>query len=272
MRPILNLKQDQDLKAMRAIAEEAHELVRSFGGTHSGEHGDGMVRSEFLEPMLGSRLVAAFGEIKSAFDPSGTLNPGKIVNPTRMDDRSLMRYHEGYAALPVTTVLDWSDLGGWAGATEMCNNNGACRKRDPGLMCPSFRATGDERHTTRGRANTLRLALTGQLGTDALTSSEMYDTLSLCVGCKACSSECPTGVDMARMKIEFLHHYHQRRGWRQSARNPSLGRYIQHLLRARERAGRATSARGSGIPGQLPRPVGTTCLLWPHVLECGPGR
>ena len=212
VRPILNLKQDQDLKAMRAIAEEAHELVRSFGGTHSGEHGDGMVRSEFLEPMLGSRLVAAFGEIKSAFDPSGTLNPGKIVNPTRMDDRSLMRYHEGYAALPVTTVLDWSDLGGWAGATEMCNNNGACRKKDPGLMCPSFRATGDERHTTRGRANTLRLALTGQLGTDALTSSEMYDTLSLCVGCKACSRECPTGVDMARMKIEFLHHYHQRRG------------------------------------------------------------
>ncbi len=212
VRPILNLKQDQDLKAMRAIAEEAHELVRSFGGTHSGEHGDGMVRSEFLEPMLGSRLVAAFGEIKSAFDPSGTLNPGKIVNPTRMDDRSLMRYHEGYAALPVTTVLDWSDLGGWAGATEMCNNNGACRKKGPGLMCPSFRATGDERHTTRGRANTLRLALTGQLGTDALTSSEMYDTLSLCVGCKACSSECPTGVDMARMKIEFLHHYHQRQG------------------------------------------------------------
>ena len=98
------------------------------------------------------------------------------------------------------------------GATEMCNNNGACRKMDPGLMCPSFRATGDERHTTRGRANTLRLALTGQLGADALTSSEMYDTLSLCVGCKACGKECPTGVDMARMKIEFLHHYHRRRG------------------------------------------------------------
>ena len=212
VRPILNLKQDQDLEAMRAIAEEAHELVRRFGGTHSGEHGDGLVRSEFLEPMLGSRIVAAFGEIKRAFDPSGTLNPGKIVNPTRMDDRSLMRYHEGYRALPVTTVLDWSDLGGWTGATEMCNNNGACRKRDPGLMCPSFRATGDERHTTRGRANTLRLALTGQLGPDALTSSEMYDTFSLCVGCKACAKECPTGVDMARMKIEFLHHYHRRPG------------------------------------------------------------
>ena len=212
VRPILNLKQDQDLRAMRAIAEEAHELVRSFGGTHSGEHGDGMVRSEFLEPMLGSRLVGVFGEIKSAFDPSGTLNPGKIVNPSLMDDRSLMRYHGGYRPLPLTTALDWSALGGWVGATEMCNNNGACRKTDPGVMCPSFRATGDERHTTRGRANSLRLALTGQLGADALTSSEMYDTLSLCVGCKACGKECPTGVDMARMKVEFLHHYHQRHG------------------------------------------------------------
>jgi Fe-S oxidoreductase len=212
VRPILNLKLDQDLKAMRAIAEEAHELVRSFGGTHSGEHGDGLVRSEFLKPMLGSRLVAAFGEIKSAFDPSGTLNPGKIVDPSRMDDRSLMRYRSGYGPLPITTELDWSDLGGWVGATEMCNNNGACRKTDPGVMCPSYRATGDERHTTRGRANTLRLALTGQLGAEALTSSEMYDTLSLCVGCKACAKECPTGVDMARMKIEFLHHYHRRWG------------------------------------------------------------
>ena len=212
VRPILNLKQDQDLRAMRTIAEEAHEIVRSFGGTHSGEHGDGLVRSEFLEPMLGSRLVGAFGEIKSAFDPSGTLNPGKIVEPTRMDDRSLMRYHVGYQPLPVTTALDWSSWGGWSGATEMCNNNGACRKTDPGVMCPSFRATGDERHTTRGRANTLRLALTGQLGADALTSSEMYDTLSLCVGCKACGKECPTGVDVARMKVEFLHHYHRHRG------------------------------------------------------------
>ena len=100
----------------------------AFGGTHSGEHGDGLVRSEFLEPMLGSRLVGAFGEIKSAFDPSGTLNPGKIVNPSRMDDRSLMRYRDGYGPLPVTTALDWSSWGGWVGATEMCNNNGACRK------------------------------------------------------------------------------------------------------------------------------------------------
>ena len=250
VRPILNLKQDQDLRAMRAIAEEAHELVRSFGGTHSGEHGDGLVRSEFLKPMLGSRLVAAFGEIKSAFDPWGTLNPGKIVNPSRMDDRSLMRYHGGYRALPVTTALDWSALGGWAGATEMCNNNGACRKADPGVMCPSFRATGDERHTTRGRANTLRLALTGQLGADALTSPEMYDTLALCVGCKACGKECPTGVDMARMKIEFLHHYHRRHGL------PLRERLVAWLPRFAPWAARLPGLMNVGEPDGLLARVG----------------
>ena len=245
VRPILNLKQDQDLRAMRAIAEEAHELVRSFGGTHSGEHGDGLVRSEFLEPMLGSRLVETFGEIKSAFDPSGTLNPGKIVNPSRMDDRSLMRYHSGYGPLPVTTALDWSALGGWVGATEMCNNNGACRKTDPGVMCPSFRATGDERHTTRGRANSLRLALTGQLGADALTSPEMYDTLALCVGCKACGKECPTGVDMARMKIEFLHHYYRRR------RLPLRERLVAWLPRFAPWAARLPGLMNVGKPDGL---------------------
>ncbi len=212
VRPILNLKQDVDLKAMRAIAEEACELVREFRGSHSGEHGDGLVRSEFLEPMLGSRLVKAFEEIKRAFDPAGLLNPGKIVGPRRMDDRSLLRFKEGYARLPIRTSLDWSAWGGWSGATEMCNNNGACRKREPGVMCPSFRAVQDERHSTRGRANALRLALTGQLGPDALTSTDVYETLALCVGCKACKKECPTGVDLARMKTEFLAHYYGRHG------------------------------------------------------------
>ncbi len=250
VRPILNLKQDQDLRAMRAIAEEAHELVRTFGGTHSGEHGDGLVRSEFLEPMLGSRLVGAFSEIKSAFDPSGTLNPGKIVNPTRMDDRTLMRYHDGYRPLPVTTALDWSDLGGWVGATEMCNNNGACRKMDPGVMCPSYRATGAERHTPRGRANTLRLALTGQLGADALTSSEMYETLSLCVGCKACGKECPTGVDVARMKIEFLHHYHRRHGL------PLRERLVAWLPRYARFAARLPELANVGKPDGLLARIG----------------
>ncbi|MBV8335359.1 MAG: 4Fe-4S dicluster domain-containing protein, partial [Alphaproteobacteria bacterium] len=145
-------------------------------------------------------------------DPAGLFNPGKIVRPPKMDDRSLFRFKPGYRQLPLDTVLDWSEWGGFAAAAEMCNNNGACRARDAGVMCPSYRATGDEQHLTRGRANTLRLALSGQLGSDALVAEEMRETMDLCISCKGCRRECPTGVDMARMKIEFLHHYRQRHG------------------------------------------------------------
>ncbi|HYH22981.1 MAG TPA: FAD-linked oxidase C-terminal domain-containing protein [Azospirillum sp.] len=212
VRPVLNLKQELEVKKMRAIAEEAFALVREYKGSHSGEHGDGLVRSEFHEPMYGSRLVRAFKEVKEAFDPAGLFNPGKIVDPPRMDDRSLFRFKPGYAAAPVKTALDWSEWNGFLGAAEMCNNNGTCRKNDAAVMCPSYRATKDEQHVTRGRANSLRLALSGQLGPDALGSDELYDTLDLCVSCKGCKRECPTGVDMARMKIEFLHHYRQRHG------------------------------------------------------------
>ncbi len=212
IRPSLNLKEVGDVKKMRAIAEEAHGLVREFKGSHSGEHGDGIVRSEFLERMLGPRLVGAFEEIKRQFDPLGLLNPGKIVRPPRMDDRSLFRYMPGYAAQPLAPALDWSPWGGLLGAVEMCNNNGACRKEGADAMCPSYRVTHDERDVTRGRANTLRLALTGQLGPAALASDEMAQTLDLCVGCKACRRECPTGVDLARMKIEALYQRHRRHG------------------------------------------------------------
>ena len=212
VRPILNLKQEQDVKAMRAIAEEAFAMVRAYKGAHSGEHGDGLVRSEFHEAMFGRRLVRAFEEIKGAFDPQGVLNPGKIVGASRMDDRTLFRYPPGYRAAPIDAALDWSAWGGFLGAAEMCNNNGACRKDEPGVMCPSYRATGDEQHVTRGRANTLRLALSGQLGSDALTSEAMAATLDLCVSCKACRRECPTGVDMARMKIEVMHQMRKVRG------------------------------------------------------------
>jgi Fe-S oxidoreductase len=214
VRPILNLKDETDVRKMRAIAEEAFAIVRRYKGSHSGEHGDGLVRSEFHEAMFGPRIVRAFAAVKDGFDPLGLLNPGKIVRPPRMDDRSLFRYRPGYAALPLDEALDWSDWGGFAGAVEMCNNNGACRKADPGVMCPSYRVTGEEQHVTRGRANTLRLAITGQLGRDAFVSDEMRETLDLCVSCKGCRRECPTGVDMARMKIEFLHHYHRRHGLR----------------------------------------------------------
>ncbi len=213
VRPVLNLKQPQGAAAMRTIAEEAFAMVREYKGSHSGEHGDGIVRSEFHERMFGPALARAFEEVKDAFDPGDLFNPGKIVRAPRMDDRSLFRFKPGYAAAPLAPALDWSDWpGGFLGAAEMCNNNGACRKADPGVMCPSFRATGRERDLTRGRANTLRLALSGQLGPDALVSDDMARTMELCVGCKGCRRECPTGVDMARMKVEFLHHYKTRRG------------------------------------------------------------
>jgi len=206
VRPVLNLRLEHDVEAMRAIAEEAFELVRAYKGSHSGEHGDGIVRSEFHEKMFGERLVRAFEQVKEWFDPKGLYNPGKIVRAPKFDDRRVFRYGPDYRGENIRTHLDWSAYpgagGGFQGAVEMCNNNGACRAPAGGVMCPSYRVTRDERDLTRGRANTLRLAITGQLGADALTSDEMAETMKLCVSCKACRRECPTGVDMARMKIE----------------------------------------------------------------------
>jgi FAD/FMN-containing dehydrogenase/Fe-S oxidoreductase len=208
VRPVLNLRLEKDVKAMRAIAEDAFAMVRDYKGSHSGEHGDGIVRSEFHEFMFGSKLVRAFEEVKTRFDPDGLFNPGKIVHAPKFDDRTNFRFKPGYRGEDIATKLDWSAWpgsgGGFQGAVEMCNNNGACRKIEGGVMCPSYRVTRDERDVTRGRANSLRLAVTGQLGPDALTSDEMAETMKLCVSCKACRRECPTGVDMARMKIEVL--------------------------------------------------------------------
>jgi len=233
VRPVLNVKQELEVKKMRAIAEEAFAMVREYKGSHSGEHGDGLVRSEFHEAMFGRRMVSAFEEVKDTFDPDGLFNPGKIVRPSRMDNRGLFRFKPEYRQLPIDTALDWSEWGGFAAAAEMCNNNGACRARDAAVMCPSYRATGDEQHLTRGRANTLRLALSGQLGPEALVSEKMRETMALCISCKGCKRECPTGVDMARMKIEFLHHY--RRHHRLSARDrliaylPRYAPYAAHI-------------------------------------------
>jgi Fe-S oxidoreductase/FAD/FMN-containing dehydrogenase len=232
VRPILDLRRDGSAK-MRAIAEEAAALVRKYKGAFSGEHGDGLVRSEWVDWQFGERMMGAFRDIKDAFDPDGLMNPGKIVRATRMDDRSLYRFKPGYAEQPLQTALDWSAwnvqadpvteqvsapgtggdaTGGFAKAIEMCNNNGHCRKFDSGTMCPSYRVTKDEQHLTRGRANSLRLAVSGQLGPDALTSDALYETLELCVSCKGCKRDCPTGIDMARMKTEFLYHYRKRHG------------------------------------------------------------
>jgi FAD/FMN-containing dehydrogenase/Fe-S oxidoreductase len=242
VRPVLDMRRDGAEK-MRAIAEEACAMVKEYKGAYSGEHGDGLVRSEWIAPFFGPRLTAALAEIKSWLDPQGLMNPGKIVNPPRMDERSLFRFKPGYATSLPPSVLDWSEWGGFDKAVEMCNNNGHCRKFDAGTMCPSYRATMDEQHLTRGRANTLRLALSGQLELDTVK-----DALELCVSCKGCKRECPTGVDMARMKIEYLAHYKAKHGW--SARDRAIGylpRYAPWAARLAPLANFLSSAARSAL-------------------------
>ena len=208
VRPVLNMKDNKDIVKMRSIATEAFELVKKFNGSHSGEHGDGISRSEFNPVMFGKKLTNAFREIKSLMDPQGIFNPGKIVDAPKMDDRHLFRFSPGYSVSDFHTELDWStwpgSANGFQGAVEMCNNNGACRKLQGGVMCPSFRVTGEEKDSTRGRANSLRLAMSGQLGPNAMASAEMLETMKLCVSCKACKRECPTSVDMSAMKLEVM--------------------------------------------------------------------
>lgn len=237
VRPILDMRTDGAAK-MRAIAEEASELVRKYKGAFSGEHGDGLCRGEWIEWQFGPAINEAFRAIKNQLDPINLFNPGKIIDPPKMDDGALFRFAppsapRPYKRIALVPVLDWSawnvqadpvteettapgtggDVsGGFAKAVEMCNNNGHCRKFDAGTMCPSYRVTRDEKHLTRGRANTLRLAVSGQLGPEAFTSEAMYETLDLCVSCKGCKRDCPTGVDMAKMKIEFLAHYKKKHG------------------------------------------------------------
>ncbi len=232
VRPILDMRRDGAAK-MRAIAEEAGAMVREYKGAFSGEHGDGLVRSEWVGWQFGPRLTRAFEEVKDLFDPAGLMNPGKIVRGTKMDDASLFRLRPDRLPAPLAPALDWSawnvahdvvagtfgaegaggdPAGGLAKAVDMCNNNGHCRKFDTGTMCPSFRVTRDEQHLTRGRANTLRLALSGQLGAGALASEPVRAALELCVSCKGCRRECPTGVDMAKMKIEARHQWQRVHG------------------------------------------------------------
>ena len=232
VRPILDMRRGGAAK-MRAIAEEAAAMVREYKGAYSGEHGDGLCRSEWVAWQFGPTIDRAFGEIKALFDPENRMNPGKIVSPPKMDDASLFRSGPSYRRRDLEPKLDWSAWNverdpltgietapgtgddpahGLARAVEMCNNNGHCRKFDAGTMCPSYRATRDEQHTTRGRANTLRLALSGQLEDEDLAGEAVRAALDLCVSCKGCRRECPTGVDMAKLKIEALAARRERHG------------------------------------------------------------
>ena len=210
VRPVLNLKRRDGVARLRRIADRVSSLALEFGGTMTAEHGDGIARSEWLEKMYGPRIVAAFRRVKSAFDPHGILNPGKIVDPLPIDEN--LRYGAGYESHQPDTILDFSAHGGMAGLAEMCSGIGQCRQRLVGTMCPSYMATGDETHTTRARANALRIALSNRGLLDGLDDPALEEVFDLCLSCKACQTECPTGTDVARLKAEWLAHRNRRAG------------------------------------------------------------
>jgi FAD/FMN-containing dehydrogenase/Fe-S oxidoreductase len=204
----LNLKKGDDVRRMQAIAGEIAELVVEFGGSLSGEHGDGLARSEFLPLMFGPEIMGLHREVKNLFDPENLANPGKVVEGPRMSES--LRFGEEYRAHPPETFFDYSEDGGWDKAVEKCNGMAVCRKLDAGTMCPSFMVTMEEEHSTRGRANSLREAMRGNL--PGMKSEQVLEALDLCLECKACKTECPVGVDMARYKSEFLAQHYRATG------------------------------------------------------------
>ncbi|KPF52147.1 lactate dehydrogenase [beta proteobacterium AAP51] len=306
VRPILDMRRDGAQK-MRAIAEEAAALVRKYKGAFSGEHGDGLCRGEWIEWQFGPKLNEAFRAIKHELDPSRLFNPGKIVDTPKMDEGALFRFPPAdapkpYRRITLTPVLDWSawnvqadpvteettapgtggdSTHGLAMAVEMCNNNGHCRKFDAGTMCPSYRVTRDEQHLTRGRANTLRLALSGQLGPDAFTSEAVAEVMDLCVSCKGCKRDCPTGVDMARLKVEFTAQYKARHGFtlkdkllaglpqqvQRAARVPGLAALLN--LRNRSPLARRLGERWLGIAAGRKLPAFRRDTFWARRARSG---
>jgi len=221
VRPVVNLKTDAGVKTFEALAHDVADLVLEFGGALSGEHGDGLVRSPFMRKMFGPVLYEAFRDIKRTFDPHGILNPGKIVDAPPLTAN--LRYGGGYATPNPTTWFDYSEFGGLGGAVDMCSGLGACRKKLDGTMCPSYMATREEAHSTRGRANVLRLAMAGRLGESGLGDDGVREVLDLCLECRACKTECPVGVDVARFKSEFLADYWSRHG------TPLRARALGHI-------------------------------------------
>ncbi len=210
IRPVINLKRKVEIQKMRSIACRVLDLTLEFGGTMSGEHGDGLVRSEWIETTFGAQIYNAFRQVKTAFDPKGIMNPGKIIDSPPMTEN--LRYGENYRAIQIDSYFDFSSQGGFSGAIEMCNGVGACRKKLGGTMCPSYMVTMEEEHSTRGRANALRAVLSGKLPAEQFKDKRLYDVLSLCLECKGCKAECASNVDMAKLKYEFLAHYHNANG------------------------------------------------------------
>lgn len=284
--PSLDLHDPADVTKMEAIARQAFQWVMEYGGSWSGEHGDGQVRGEFLPQMFGEELYGAFVELKRLFDPLGLMNPGKVVAAQTMTEN--LRYQTpGYesqaARAQAASQYRYASQGGLKLAVEQCNGVGACRKIGSGTMCPSFMATRDEQHSTRGRANALRLAMSGQLGDDpvaALGSDGVHDCLSLCLACKACKSECPNSVDMAKLKSETLQMRHDRKGTPLGAK--ILGRMPDAARRFAGRAagianlaswvpgGRAVLERLTGIDRRRPLPAFASRTLQQHLKQHTP--
>jgi Fe-S oxidoreductase/FAD/FMN-containing dehydrogenase len=221
VRPVVNMKTDEGVRRFESIANDIADLVLEFGGALSGEHGDGLVRGPFTQKMFGPVLYEAFRAVKHAFDPDGVFNPGKIVDTPPLT--SNLRYGAGYATPDPATFFDYAEHGGMGRAVEMCSGLGVCRKTLDGTMCPSFMATREEKHSTRGRANVLRLAMAGRLGESGLGDEGVREVLDLCLECRACKAECPVGVDVARFKSEFLADYYRRHG------TPLKARAIGHI-------------------------------------------
>ena len=251
IRPLVSLKDEAGIDRMIAIADEISDLVKEFGGSLSGEHGDGIVRGVWAEKMFGPELVQAFRDVKSAFDPQGIMNPGKIFDCPPMGEN--LRYGTEYSSTGMATTLDFSLDTDYAGAVEMCNGMGTCRKLD-GTMCPSFMATRDEEHSTRGRANLLRAALSGNLPEGTMTGRRLYEALDLCLECKGCKSECPSGVDMAKLKYEYLANYYR------TNKAPLRAKLFAHINRVNQWGSRFAPLSNWGAASPLGKLISRSIL------------
>jgi FAD/FMN-containing dehydrogenase/Fe-S oxidoreductase len=247
VRPALDTSSPAGSARMRRIAEEVTDLVVDCGGSLSGEHGDGLARSEFLEKMYGPEILRAFSEVKELFDPQGVLNPGVIVDPPPMDRQ--LRIGPGRRRLSINTSLDFSNQGNLAAAVELCNGSGFCRKKTGGTMCPSYMVTLDEKDTTRARANILRSVIDGTLPPEELTGERMREVMDLCVGCKACKSECPSQVDVASMKTEVLSQMGKTNGF--SARQKAAGHIRKQLALASRSPSLYNAASGTRLARRM---------------------